>query len=126
MHTEDHPMEYATFEGTIPKGQYGGGTVMVWDIGTYRNTREEKHPTGKTTMEEAYAQGKLEVWLEGKKLKGEYALVRADHLYKNGWLMLKMKGDEYANKPPDPEKDLPNSALTGRTMEEIEKGESGK
>lgn len=120
MPTEDHPIEYATFEGNIPEGQYGAGTVMVWDIGTYRNIRGEKDPGDKATMEEALEQGKIEVWLEGKKLKGCYALIRASRLVKKGWLLIKMR-DEYANKPEDPEKTAPYSALSGRTMEEIAK-----
>jgi len=119
MPTEDHPLEYATFEGVIPEGQYGAGTVMVWDIGTYRNIRGEKHPSEKATMEQAYEQGKLEVWLEGKKLKGGYALIRTGRLEeKRGWLLIKMR-DEYADKPEDPERTEPDSALTGRTMKEI-------
>lgn len=119
MPTEDHPIEYATFEGVIPEGQYGAGTVMVWDIGTYRNIRGEKQPSEKATMEEAYKKGKIEVWLEGEKLKGGYALIRTGRLdEKRGWLLIKMR-DEYADKPEDPVKTEPNSALTGRTLEEI-------
>ncbi len=123
MPTEDHPIDYATFEGVIPEGQYGAGTVMVWDIGTYRNIRGEKHPSEKATMEEAYGQGKLEVWLEGRKLRGGYALIRTGRLEeKKGWLLIKMR-DEYANKPEDPEKMEPDSALTGRTLGEIAREE---
>jgi DNA ligase D-like protein (predicted 3'-phosphoesterase) len=119
MPTEDHPLEYATFEGVIPEGQYGAGTVMVWDIGTYRNIRGEKNPREKAAMEEAYEQGKLEVWLDGKKLKGGYALIRTGRLEeKRGWLLIKMR-DEYADKPQDPVKTEPDSALTGRSLEEI-------
>jgi bifunctional non-homologous end joining protein LigD len=126
MPTDDHPMDYAAFEGIIPEGQYGGGTVMVWDIGTYRNIRGEKHPFEKATMEEAYEQGKVEVWLDGKKLKGGYALIRTGRLAeKRGWLIIKMK-DEFANKPEDPEKNTPASALTGRTLEQIKRAAEGE
>jgi bifunctional non-homologous end joining protein LigD len=119
MPTEDHPIGYATFEGVIPEGQYGAGTVMVWDIGTYRNIRGEKRPSEKATMKEAYEQGKLEVWLDGKKLKGGYALIRTGRLGgTRGWLLIKMR-DEYADKPEDPVKREPDSALTGRSLEEI-------
>jgi bifunctional non-homologous end joining protein LigD len=120
MPTEDHPLEYATFEGLIPKGQYGAGTVMVWDIGTYRNISGERHPSEKATMEQAVEKGRIEVWLEGKKLKGGYALIRTGRVSKGGWLLIKMR-DEYANKPEDPEKAEPDSALTGRSLEEIKK-----
>lgn len=121
MPTEDHPIDYATFEGVIPEGQYGGGTVMVWDIGTYRNLREEKPEVSQKTMEEAYAEGKLEVWLEGKKLKGSFALIRTGGMQKKGWLFFKMKEDHH-EAAGDILITEPNSALTGRTLEEIAKG----
>src|SRR5512143_2674092 len=72
--TEDHPLEYAGFEGTIPKPEYGAGTVMVWDYGTYRNLRDR--PDRPFSMERSYREGKIEVELQGKKLKGGYVLVR--------------------------------------------------
>ncbi len=118
MLTEDHPIDYAQFEGVIPEGNYGAGTVMVWDIGTYRNLREEK-PGKKETMEQSCDDGKIEVWLEGKKLKGAYALIRTG-FEKRGWLLFKMKG-EYADEPGDPVKTEPDSALTGRSLQEIAK-----
>jgi bifunctional non-homologous end joining protein LigD len=102
--TEDHPLEYLEFEGTIPKGEYGGGTVMVWDIGTYE------------LMDGNYYKGKLHVFLEGKKLKGEWALVKARNSDKN-WFLIKVGS---AMKPVSKKKDN-ESALTGRTMEEIAK-----
>ena len=68
MEVEDHPVSYMKFEGTIPKGQYGGGTVMVWDIGTFE-------PLSKAPLKEL-AGGKLHFILKGKKLKGEWVLVR--------------------------------------------------
>jgi bifunctional non-homologous end joining protein LigD len=122
MLTEDHPLDYATFEGVIPEGNYGAGTVMVWDIGTYRNIRAAK-PDHPEDMEQSFRDGKIEVWLDGKKLKGGYALIRTHGMGKGEdegrkWLLVKMK-DEYAGKPSDPEKTMPDSALTGRTMEEI-------
>src|SRR2546426_5331652 len=76
MATEDHPLEYLDFEGTIPKGQYGGGTVMVWDIGTYE------------LMDGNYYKGKLHLFLQGKKLKGEWVLVKARDGDKN-WYLIK-------------------------------------
>lgn len=124
MLTEDHPLDYATFEGIIPEGNYGAGTVMVWDIGTYRNLRQDMD------MEQSFREGKIEVWLDGKKLKGGYALIRTRGMGRGGddrkWLLVKMK-DEFANQPPDPEKSLPDSALTGRSMDTIrrESAETG-
>ncbi len=66
MPTEDHPLDYADFEGVIPEGEYGAGTVLVWDKGPYRNLRAEKEGDG-ATMTEALQEGKLEVWLEGER-----------------------------------------------------------
>jgi DNA ligase D-like protein (predicted 3'-phosphoesterase) len=116
--TEDHPVDYGGFEGVIPEGNYGAGTVMVWDTGTYRNLRAEKPGGQGLTMGQSFAEGKIEVWLDGKKLKGAYALIRTKRDEGKSWLLLKMK-DEHADKPADPVKDMPDSALTGRTMEQI-------
>jgi bifunctional non-homologous end joining protein LigD len=101
--TEDHPMEYATFEGIIPKGEYGGGTVMVWDIGTYE------------IIDGNYWQGKLHLVLNGKKLKGEWVLVKAKERGDNTWFLIKVGAPM---KKPSARKENA-SALTGRTMEEI-------
>lgn len=118
--TEDHPLEYALFEGTIPEGEYGGGTVMVWDIGTFENI---KNSEGKAkSLEQCYKDGHLEIFLHGKKLHGGYSLIRIKStMYKNeSWLLIKMR-DDYANIPSDPVNTEPNSALTNRTMEAIKK-----
>src|SRR6266567_7352801 len=72
VHVEDHPVEYNTFEGTIPKGQYGGGTVMLWDRGTY----EPESGGGEDALREAYAKGDLKIVLHGKRLLGGWVLVR--------------------------------------------------
>ena len=82
MHVEDHPLDYASFEGTIPAGEYGGGTVMVWDFGTY--TVESGKPYA------AYKKGKITVHLSGSKLKGEWTLVK-DSRDDRRWLMMKSK-----------------------------------
>jgi bifunctional non-homologous end joining protein LigD len=105
MATEDHPMDYARFEGTIPRGEYGGGTVMVWDIGTYQ------------LMDGDYVKGKLHLLLNGKKLKGEWVLVkRALRDGKdNSWLLIKAGG---AQKPIS-KKLLESSALTAKSMDQI-------
>jgi bifunctional non-homologous end joining protein LigD len=109
MHVEDHPMDYARFEGTIPSGNYGAGTVMVWDIGTYEV--ENSHAV------KAYHAGKITMTLKGKKLKGEWTLVRAgkDKYGKESWFLIKT-GDaapEITSRKDD------QSALTSRTMKQI-------
>jgi len=124
MPTEDHQVEYADFEGVIPQDEYGGGTVMVWDAGTYRNIREEKDDDGKT-MAESYDDGKIEVWLEGKKLQGGYVLVRTATGKNERWLFKKID-DEEADARRNPVSTEPDSVLTGRSMEEIAKEEVGE
>ena len=115
--TEDHPIEYAGFEGVIPAG-YGAGTVMVWDTGTYGNLWSEKDEDHRLTMAQAYEKGRIEIRLNGKKLKGGYALIRTGGADDRRWLLIKER-DEYANKPDDPVQNEPDSALTGRSLEEI-------
>ncbi len=115
VQVEDHPMEYGGFEGTIPKGQYGGGTVMLWDEGTWE-------PLG--DADEALAKGNLKFILHGKKLQGKWVLVRmggkAAKEAKPNWLLIK-EHDEYEQTEKDEpivEKE-PNSVLTHRDMEAI-------
>src|SRR5947209_5914923 len=110
-HVEDHPVDYFDFEGLIPKGEYGGGTVMVWDWGTYE--LEEA-----TTPEEALRHGELKFRLNGQKLRGRYALVRTRS--DKDWLLIK-KRDEAADPSFAIEK-FDTSVKTGRTKEEIEQG----
>lgn len=117
METEDHPMEYASFEGIIPKGEYGGGTVLVWDEGQYGNLRE-LGDQGKS-MEQSYREGKIEIYVVGHKISGAFALVRGNNdTRSNQWYLIKMRDDE-ANADLDPVKDHPDSVLTGRSLEEI-------
>ena len=113
--TEDHPLEYAQFEGTIPAEEYGGGTVLIWDTGTYRNLKEEDPDHEPMSMTEALASGHLTIWLEGHKLKGGYAMIRTG---RGDWLLIKMK-DEYADAQRDLVSSQPESAVSGRTIEEI-------
>src|SRR5436305_15242758 len=109
VEVEDHPIEYADFEGIIPEGQYGGGTVMVWDRGNYRVYGEQPVKSLK--------EGKLHLVLEGEKAKGEWTLVRIRGRddEKNQWLILKTGGDA---KPISIKKEA-HSVKTGRTMEQI-------
>lgn len=117
MPTEDHPLEYADFEGVIPEGEYGAGTVLVWDTGPYRNLRAEKEED-RLSMEESIEEGKVEVWLEGEKLQGGYALIRTGKGDDTRWLLIKMDDDE-ADARRNPTSTEPKSVLTGRTLEEI-------
>jgi len=120
IRTDDHPLEYATFEGNIPHGSYGAGTVMVWDIGHFDNIKFEK---GKLVdLETCLHKGLIEIFLHGTKLQGGYSLVRMTNSVKNEqWLLIKMH-DEYADARRRPTSSQPHSALTGRTMESIKKG----
>ena len=114
--TEDHPLAYAGFEGVIPEGEYGGGTVLVWDTGIYRNLTEKKGEA--IPMGQAVAHGHVKVWLEGRKLKGGYALTRFKTGKDESWLLVKADDDE-ADPRRNPVADEPQSVLTGRTIEEI-------
>lgn len=114
--TEDHPLEYADFEGVIPEGEYGAGTVMVWDLGTYRNITEKKGVP--VPIDEALEHGHAKVWLEGRKLRGGYALTRFKTGKDESWLLVKAD-DEAADPQADLLKTRPESVLTGRTLEQI-------
>lgn len=120
--TEDHPLEYGSFEGTIPEGEYGGGTVMIWDKGTFKNLKHDKDGS-EISLSKSYKAGTLEFWLDGKKLKGGYALVEMKSgNMKGNWLLIKMDDDQAdaRRKPVNTEN---KSVTTGRTMDEIAKEE---
>ncbi len=117
VRTEDHPMGYATFEGTIPKGQYGGGTVMLWDRGTWASI-PGKDPA--KTIEE----GHLHVILDGERMKGEWLLVRMKPRGKEkneNWLLRKVE-DAFAGGSDDLVERALTSVATGRSMAEIADG----
>ncbi|MFD0795239.1 DNA ligase D [Mucilaginibacter litoreus] len=120
MMVEDHPFDYRSFEGIIPKGQYGGGTVIVWDEGTYEPIEEIKG--GKKAQEKHLLKqlkaGSLKIKLHGEKLEGEYALVKTSGMGDNGWLLIKHK-DEFASEKDVTKKD--KSVLSGKTIEAMEK-----
>jgi DNA ligase D-like protein (predicted 3'-phosphoesterase) len=120
--TEDHPLDYADFEGVIPEDEYGGGTVLVWDTGGYRNLMAEKEDAG-WSMAQSIEAGHVEVWLEGQKLRGGYALVRFREGDDEAWLLVKMK-DEEADARRNPVSTEPASVLSGRRLEEIESAET--
>jgi len=119
MMVEDHPFDYLNFEGIIQEGEYGGGTVIVWDEGTYEPIEPIK---GKKAQEKALlkqlASGQLKIKLHGEKLNGEFALVKTHGLGENAWLMIKHK-DEFATGEDITKKD--QSVLSGKTIETMEK-----
>jgi len=111
--TEDHPMEYKSFEGTIAEGEYGAGTVIVWDTGTYRNMSHDRNGE-EISLSEGLRRGHASFFLEGKKLRGGFALNR---FRKEGgrdmWLLVK-ESDEHAGTQVSDE-----SVRTGRTLEQV-------
>lgn len=117
--TEDHPIDYAWFEGTIPEGEYGGGTVMIWDRGTIKNLKEDDGGN-EISMKDSYEMGTVEVELQGEKLKGGYALIEMKGGNMKGkWLLTKMDDDE-ADARRNPVSTEPDSVVSGRSLEEIE------
>lgn len=123
MEVEDHPIEYNSFEGTIPKGEYGGGTVMLWDRGTYSYGGSEPDPL--EGLRRGYAKGDFKFVLQGKRLQGSWVLVRTrrDQRGKPQWLLIKHR-DEYAAPDSDVTAEHLTSVATGRSMEEIAGGKS--
>lgn len=123
MEVEDHPIEYNSFEGTIPKGEYGGGTVMLWDRGTYQYGGTDPDPD--EGLRRGYQKGDFKFVLNGKRLKGSWALVRMrrNQSGKPQWLLIKHR-DEYAVPDSDVTADHQTSVATGRTMDEIAEGKS--
>ena len=131
MQVEDHPFDYKDFEGIIPESNYGAGTVMVWDTGTYEPMEEVKGPKGKelktitgtkatqnkVLLKELNA-GSLKIRLNGKKLKGEFALVQTKGRGDNSWLLIKHR-DQYATDKPVTDQD--KSVVSKKTLEQIAK-----
>lgn len=110
--TEDHPLDYINFEGIIPEGNYGAGAVIVWDTGTYRNLKEE------IPIDKAVKDGHVDIWLEGEKLKGGYALIQTGKGNRKFWLFFKKK-DEKANSESDILIERPESVLSGQTIDDL-------
>ena len=120
VQVEDHPLEYGGFEGVIPEGEYGGGTVMLWDRGTW----EPEAPD----VDAALKKGELKFTLHGKKLRGSWVLVRTRRGYgrssaKPQWLLIKHR-DRYASDK-DVETELPRSVASKRLLAEIARDENG-
>jgi DNA ligase D-like protein (predicted 3'-phosphoesterase) len=116
IQTEDHPVDYIDFEGVIPEGEYGAGTVLVWDRGEYLNLRSDNDEG--MDMQASLDDGLIEVWLKGEKLRGGYALKRIRAGDKPQWLLIKMDDDE-ADARRRPTSTQPESVKTGRDIDEI-------
>jgi bifunctional non-homologous end joining protein LigD len=116
VRTEDHPLEYGGFEGVIPKGEYGGGPVMIWDKGTWE-------PIG--DPDEGLAKGALKFRLHGDRLKGDYVLARMKPRKGQrgeNWLLIKRR-DDYAQEGKEPTETFDTSVVSGRSMDQIEHGQ---
>jgi bifunctional non-homologous end joining protein LigD len=124
VEVEDHPLDYGDFEGTIPKGQYGGGTVMLWDRGYWE-------PEGSNNPEQALAKGDFKFILHGERLHGSFVLVRMandrERSKRTNWLLIKHR-DEFAVEANGAAilEENDTSVASGRTMEAIEAGKGGK
>jgi bifunctional non-homologous end joining protein LigD len=112
VETEDHPLDYIDFEGVIPEGSYGAGTVIVWDTGTYTTERD---------IRQQFRDGKISFTLNGTKIKGSFALIKIRQRHKQ-WLLIK-SDDDYssATSKPDLTVTSPESVLTGRTNDQLAK-----
>jgi len=113
---EDHPLDYADFEGVIPEDAYGGGAVIVWDRGTYDNLTEKDGES--RPVADALDDGHLMIALHGQKLTGGYALQRISGGERSKWLLIKMKDDE-ADARRRPTSTQPRSVVSGRTVKQV-------
>lgn len=124
MLVEDHPFDYKDFEGVIPKGNYGAGTVIIWDQGTYEPAEPAatKADNEKLLLKAFYG-GQLKIRLKGKKLKGEFVLVRSQNREENAWLLIK-KTDEQAAEIDITKKN--KSVVSGKTLEQVATDKASK
>lgn len=129
MAVEDHPIDYNKFEGTIPQGEYGGGTVMLWDRGTWTPDEVDAGESDNDAARRALAAGKLAFTFHGERLKGSYALVRTRRSGKLGdgnhsqWLLIKHH-DRYAKRGRDIVAEVTTSVHSGRTLADIAAGDN--
>jgi len=121
VRVEDHPLSYAEFEGIIPEGEYGAGSVIIWDKGYYKATGEKDGQT--TPVSKAIEEGHIEFELNGEKIQGKFALIKTN-LRSNddgeSWLLVKMK-DDYADKGVDLVASRPESVVDGKTNKGLER-----
>ncbi|MEO8066030.1 MAG: DNA polymerase ligase N-terminal domain-containing protein [Candidatus Doudnabacteria bacterium] len=118
MMVEDHPIDYMKFEGTIPEGNYGAGTVMVWDFGTYLALGTGTVTDSEKLIKKGLRAGMLKFVLNGKKLQGGFALIKTNFFGKNSWLLIKEK-DEHAKKIDITKKN--KSVISDKTLEQLAK-----
>jgi bifunctional non-homologous end joining protein LigD len=123
MMVEDHPYDYKDFEGSIPKGEYGAGEVIVWDRGTIHAIGTTDKAESERIFREGLKKGDLKFVLNGEKLKGEFVLVNMKSRGENHWLLIKHK-DEYAGKEDITKKD--RSVISGNTIEDMARGDVKK
>lgn len=118
VETEDHPLDYIDFEGVIPEGNYGAGTVVVWDIGTYATERD---------IQQQFRDGKISFTLNGTKIKGSFTLIRIRQRHKQ-WLLIKSDDDYYSSATSEPDLTVtsPESVLTGSTNDDTAKNRAGQ
>lgn len=117
IRTEDHPLAYANFEGRIAEGNYGAGTVLIWDKGHFENKRAQKQDS--TSLKASLEEGKIEVCLHGEKLQGGYLLIRTQEGQQEKWLLKKMK-DKAADARRKPTSTEARSVVSGDTLKEIQ------
>ena len=109
VETEDHPLDYIDFEGIIPEGNYGAGTVIVWDIGSYNTQRD---------IRQQFRDGKISFTLNGNKLNGSFVLIKIRQRHKQ-WLLIKSDDDSFATDQGDLTGTSPESVLSGRTNDQL-------
>ena len=126
MQVEDHPIDYNSFEGTIPKGEYGGGTVMIWDRGTYTYGGDDTDDPIEG-LRRGFAKGDFKIRLKGRRLKGSWVLVRTRRgdPRRAQWLLIKHR-DEAAEPGTEVVEEYQTSVTTGRTMDEIAEGRKAR
>jgi len=125
MMVEDHPYDYKDFEGNIPEGNYGAGQVEVWDSGTYEPLDESSQLSDEKELLKELKAGSLKFILHGKKLKGEFALVKMKNAENNAWLLIKHK-DDFAEEKYDAEENISPKSLVTKFLEEKKSLKSSK
>ncbi len=117
MMVEDHPYDYKDFEGNIPEGNYGAGQVEVWDRGTYQPINDKSRLSDEKELLKELKDGSLKFVLHGKKLKGEFALVKMKNAENNAWLLIKHK-DKFAKEAYDAEENVAKNSQVSKFLEE--------